>query len=51
MNLNLEIRENLKQDLLARTTTLGQQALLPTEKSELDGIVQQLVACQQFIEG
>ncbi|MBD2098598.1 PAP fibrillin [Trichocoleus sp. FACHB-591] len=44
MNLNIEIRENLKQDLLNRTTTLGQQALLPTEKSELDGIVQQLEA-------
>ena len=44
MNLNLEIREHLKQDLLDRTTTLGQQALLPTEKSELDAIVQQLEA-------
>jgi len=44
MNLNIEIREKLKQDLLDRTTTLGQQALLPTEKSELDAIVQQLEA-------
>jgi hypothetical protein len=44
MNLNNEIREKLKQDLLNRTTTLGQQALLPTEKSELDAIVQQLEA-------
>lgn len=42
MNLNIETRQNLKQDLLYRITTLGQQALLPTERSELDAIVQQL---------
>ncbi|MBD2069550.1 PAP fibrillin [Leptolyngbya sp. FACHB-671] len=42
MSLNTETRQILKQDLLDRTTTLGQQALLPTEKSELDAIVQQL---------
>lgn len=41
MNLNSETR-HLKQDLLYRSTTLGQQALLPAEKRELDAIVQQL---------
>lgn len=41
MNLNVE-RHTLKQDLLDRATTLGQQALLPAEKRELDEIVQQL---------
>ena len=42
MNLDIETRQNLKQDLLYRSTTLGQQALLPAEKSELNMLVQQL---------
>lgn len=42
MNLDIETRQHLKQDLLYRSTTLGQQALLPAEKSELNTIVQQL---------
>ena len=42
MNLDIETRQNLKQDLLYRSTSLGQQALLPAEKSELNMLVQQL---------
>jgi len=35
-------REDLKQDLLQRAAALGQGALLPTEKSELNAIAGQL---------
>lgn len=39
---SVETRQTLKQNFLNRIAALGQAAVMPTEKSELDAIVQEL---------